>query len=128
MSIRVQHEYLLGRLALAGNRAPKDVERHARTLAKFDHPVARVWAGLLRAGAAIRAGHKDRAVTLLESAHDGAVAAGMKLTAVATRFRLAELRGDDPLLSCASASAEMTPLGVRVPAKMTALLIPTGVR
>ena len=55
-----------------------------------------------------------------------ALAAGMKLTVAAVRFRLSELRGDDALR--ASASAEMAALGVRVPARMTALLIPVGAR
>ncbi len=124
MSIRIQHEYLLGRLALAGDRAPTIVERHARTLAKRDNSVARVWGQLLRVGAAIRAGDTARAEMLIAAAEKGAVAAGMKLTASAVRFRLAELRGDDTLL--AAASAEMTELGVRIPAKMAALLIPIG--
>src|SRR5690606_24378707 len=103
------------RLALAGDRAPKLVERHARTLARRKNPVARVWALLLRVGAAIRAGDSARAEVLIAAADRAAVAAGMKLTSAAVRFRLAELRGDDELL--AATSAEMTELGVRVPAK-----------
>ena len=124
MSIRIQYEYLLGRLALAGDRPPTIVERHARALAKRRNPVAHVWAQLLRVGAAIRAGDNTRAEALIAAADRAAVAAGMRLTSAAIRFRLAELRGDDALL--ATTSAEMTELGVRIPAKMAALLIPIG--
>jgi len=126
MSIRIQYEYLLGRLALAGNQAPSTVERHARALAKVSNPVAQVWAYVLRAGSAIRAGDKARGEAASAAAEQRAVAAGMKLTSAAVRFRLAELRGDDSLL--ATASAEMTNLGIRVPRKMTALLFPIGER
>ncbi len=125
-SIRTQHEYLRGRLAIAGNSSPRTVERHARALAKFDNPVARAWGQLLRGGVAIRGGDRARAEKLLEDAEKTALAAGMKLTVAAVRFRLSELRGDDALR--ASASAEMAALGVRVPARMTALLIPVGAR
>jgi eukaryotic-like serine/threonine-protein kinase len=126
MSVRVQHEYLLGRLALAGNKPVKHAERHARTLAKFKNPVARVWAQILRAGAAMRAGDHARAKSLIATADQAAVTAGMKLSSAALRFRLAELRRDEALL--AAASADMAALGIRVPAKMTALLFPIGPR
>jgi hypothetical protein len=46
----------------------------------------------------------------------------MRLSSAAARRRLAELRGDDDL--AIAASADMAPLGVRAPVRMTALLIP----
>ncbi|HEX5058880.1 MAG TPA: hypothetical protein VFV99_05940, partial [Kofleriaceae bacterium] len=98
----------------------------ARTLATFSNAVAQVWAHVLRAGSAIRAGDKSRGEAATAAVEQGALAAGMKLTSAAARFRLAELRGDDSLL--ATASAEMTKLGIRVPRKMTALLFPIGER
>jgi hypothetical protein len=126
MSIRIQHEYLLGRLALAGGRAARDVERHARALAGVDNPVAQVWAHVLRAGAAIRAGDTGRAESLIDDVIRRAGAAGMKLTVAAAEFRLAELRRDDALMT--RVSIAMSDLGIRVPIKMTALLFPTGTR
>jgi hypothetical protein len=125
-SIRIQHEYLLGRLALAGTGTTKDVERHARNLGKLDNPIARVWAHALRVGAAIRAGDKARAKALIPAADKAATAAGMKLTSAVIRFRLAELEADDMLLT--DVCVEMDALGIRSPIKMAALLIPTGAR
>jgi hypothetical protein len=125
-SIRVQYEYLRGRLALAGSGGPKAAERHARTLARIANPVAQVWAQVLRAGAAIHAGNSARAETMMLAADDAAVTAGMKLTSAAIRYRLAEVRRDEALL--AGASDDMRALGVRVPAKVTTLLFPTGAR
>jgi hypothetical protein len=125
-SIRIQHDYLLGRLALAEGQDARVVERHTRQLARAHNPVAAVWAEILRGAAAVRAGDRDRAVRLLSAADESAVAAGMKLSSAAIRRRLAELREDDALLT--AASADMASLGIRAPAKMTALLIPTGVR
>ena len=125
-SIRIQHEYLLGRLALAGNHAASVVDRHARKLASFANPIARVWAQVLRAGLAIRAGDNACAEKLIVAVDQAAVAAGMKLTSAVVRFRLAELRGDDVLLT--AAATDMAELGIRVPSKMTALLFPTGTR
>jgi tetratricopeptide (TPR) repeat protein len=124
MSIRIQHEYLLGRLALAKSGSASDVERHARTLSKFDNACARVWAQALRVGAAIRAGDKSRAESLALAAEAAAASAGMKLTAAVCRFRLAKLRGDEAMLT--AACVEMDALGIRSPGKMAALLIPTG--
>jgi tetratricopeptide (TPR) repeat protein len=121
-SIRIQHEYLLGRLALVGSRAATSVQRHAGVLAGFDNPVAQVWARVLRAGAALRGPDQGPSEALLTAAEQAAISAGMKLTAAAVRFRLAELRHDDALL--AASSAEMTALGIRVPHKMAALLLP----
>lgn len=125
-SIRIQHEYLLGRLALAGNRTARHVERHARALARVDNAIARVWALVLRAGAAIRAGDTARAERLIDEVIRGASAAGMKLTVAAAQLRLAELRRDDALM--ATAAVAMSDLGILVPLKMTALLFPTGTR
>jgi hypothetical protein len=125
-SIRIQHEYLLGRLAIARKDAARTVERHARALTGVGNPVAHVWARALRAGAAIAARDRARAESLVVACEEAAIAAGMKATAAAARYRLAELRGDHGLL--ASASQELTLLGVRVPRNMTALLIPTGQR
>src|SRR5690606_7275104 len=114
-----------GRLALAGTGSRRS-EKHARALARFDNPVAQVWARVLRAGAALRARDPRRAETLLLDANEAAKAAGMKLTSAAIRFRLAELRHDDAQVS--ASSQEMTALGVRTPHKMVALLVPTGAR
>ena len=125
-SIRIQHEYLLGRLAIAGDGTRKTVEQHARALVRSGNPVAKVWGQLLRAGAAIRDDDKARAETILDSALTDAIAAGMKLSAAAARLRLAQLRGDEALLL--AACQEMDALGIRVPAKMTDLLVPTGAR
>ncbi|HUS32434.1 MAG TPA: protein kinase [Kofleriaceae bacterium] len=123
-SIRIQYEYLLGRLALAKGGAAKDVERYARKLSRADNAVARVWGHVLRAGVAIRAGDTARAEKLVATAEQTAIAAGMKLTAAACRLRLGQLRRDDAILT--AAAMDMDALGVRVPAKMAALLIPTG--
>jgi hypothetical protein len=126
MTVRIQLDYLLGRLAIVGEGGIGTAERHARALARADNKVARIWAQLIRAGAAIRAGDRAAATTLLEAAEEASLAAGMKLSTAAVRRRLAELRGDDALLD--SASSDMAALGIRAPAKMTGLLIPTGVR
>jgi eukaryotic-like serine/threonine-protein kinase len=125
-TIRIQAEYLLGRLAVAGEGGVKTAERHARALARADNRVAHVWAHLVRAGAAIRGGNQAAAERLLQAAEEAALAAGMKLSASAARRRLAELRSDDALLD--AASSDMAALGIRAPAKMTALLIPTSLR
>ncbi len=50
----------------------------------------------------------------------------MKLTSAALHYRLGELRRDDGII--ATASHEMIELGIRVPSKMTALLVPSGPR
>jgi eukaryotic-like serine/threonine-protein kinase len=126
MSIRMQYDYLLGRLALAGSGIATNVDRHIRALARFDNPVANVWGLLLRAGVALRDSNGERGEALLLAADEGASAAGMKLSSAVARFRLGELRQDEELL--AAASADMNVLGVRVPRKIAAMLIPVGPR
>ncbi|HVK73999.1 MAG TPA: protein kinase [Kofleriaceae bacterium] len=121
-SIRMQHDYLRGRLALAGDPAPRVAERHARRLAGEPSAVARTWAPVLRAGAACARGRHDLAIPLLDQAATAAAAAGMRLTAAAARLRLAALR-DDPALA-SPALAELAALSIRNPARMAELLIP----
>jgi hypothetical protein len=121
--VRLQHEYFLGRHALAGKEALKAVEGHAKILMKLGNPVGQVWARVLRAGVALASSDKSRADAMLVAADKAANDAGMKLTSAVARYRLAELRKDDALL--AQCSTEMSALGVRVPSKIAALLLPT---
>jgi ATP/maltotriose-dependent transcriptional regulator MalT len=123
-SIWTQHEFLRGRLALSGSDDPRRAERHARKLAGADFRPARVWALTLRGGAAIARGERERAAQFLEQAEAAATEIGMKLTAAVARRRRAELRGDEA--ASIEAAAEMATLGIRAPAKMTALLVPVG--
>ena len=123
-TVRTQFDFLLGRLALARNAANKQVEQHARALAKTAHPVGLVWAATLRAGVALRAPDKARAESLVGAAESAASGAGMTLLACALRYRLAELRSDSATRT--AAIDEMTKLGVRTPHKMTGLLVPTA--
>ncbi len=122
-SIRTQHAYLRGRLAIVADDL-RQAERHARELAKVDNPVAQVWALLVRAGVAVAGGDRALAAEILDEAEAGAVAAEMLLTTAAVRRRLAELR-DLPELE-AAATVDMDALGIRAPGRMTALLVPFG--
>jgi hypothetical protein len=121
-SIRIQYEYFLARLELAGKGDIKTVERHAKALAKFKNPISDVWERMLRGGAAIASKNTSKAQEHLLAADQLAVAAGMKLTSAVVRYRLAELRQDEELR--AACKAEMKALGVRVPKKIAALLLP----
>jgi eukaryotic-like serine/threonine-protein kinase len=122
-SIRVQWDYLRGRLALAGWGGARVAARHARSLARHPSGAARVWANLLRGGAAAIRGDQVRAIAALEAAADQATAIGMRLSAAVARRRLAELRGGDHDAAVATA-AEMAALGVRAPDRIARLLLP----
>jgi hypothetical protein len=124
MTVRMQHAYLMGRLALGRNASTNEVGKYARVLEKVDTQVSRVWALLLRAGSALGERDQSRSEKLLTAAGDAARTAGMKLASAVARYRLAELRGDDALLQ--TASGEMRDLGVRSPTKTAALIIPIG--
>jgi hypothetical protein len=121
-TVRTQHEYLLGRLALSKNAPASKVEHHARALAKTNQPIGRVWAATLRAGLGLR--RPDKAEASLVAADEAATRAGMKLVSAALRYRLGELRKDDAQL--AAAASDITQLGARVPKKMADLLVPTA--
>jgi eukaryotic-like serine/threonine-protein kinase len=121
-SIRMQHDYLRGRLALVGDPAPRVAERHASALAGQRSTVAQTWAPLLRAGAAIARGRRDRALALLEQARTSATFAGMRLTAAAAELRIANLLGD--VSRATPALAELRTLSIKNPQRMTELLIP----
>jgi tetratricopeptide (TPR) repeat protein len=124
-SMRVQNHYLRGRLALAGHGTPTDVQRHARALARDKHNgLARTWSVLLRGALAAQENRRDQAIALLGQAATTAEAAGMRLTSAAARRRIAELRDSDDDDALA-ATGEMGELGVRVPAKVTEMLIPS---
>ncbi len=129
-TIRSQLGYLKGRLALVGHGGPRAAEAEARSLARTSgNAAAQVWARLIRAGIAIGRDDKERASEELMEADRLAQEVGMKLTAAAARHRLAELRraaGDEEL--GIAAAADMAGLGVRAPGRMTALLVPAGVR
>jgi tetratricopeptide (TPR) repeat protein len=116
-SVRVQTDYLRGRLAIAGQLPEAEARRAARKLAKEKNPMAKVWAIVVEAGA-----DATRAASLYERAAEAAEQAGMRSTAATARWRLAELRDDAALR--ARAEAEMATLGVRNPARMCALLAP----
>jgi hypothetical protein len=120
-SIRFQYEYFLARLELAHGGDIKKVERYAKGLAVFKNPISDVWQRMLYGAAAIAHRNKGKAEAHLLAADKLAVAAGMMLTSAVVRYRLAELRGED----VAACEAEMRSLGVRVPSKMAALLLPT---
>jgi hypothetical protein len=124
LTIRMQHAFLLGRLALAENGPAKTIAKHARVLDKLGTSVARVWALILRAGSALHDRDRSRGEKLLGEVDAAAHVAGMKLVSAVARFRLGELRNDAALVE--AASAEMRELGVRAPAKMAALTIPIG--
>ncbi len=126
-TIRVQHDYLRGRLALAGHGRRADAAGHARRLAGERNRLGPLWALILRAGMAAGDGARPRAVTLLAQAADLAETCGLRLTAAAARRRLAALRagpGDDVM--AVDATEEMALLGVRAPGRMTDLLVPIG--
>ena len=125
-SVRTQYEYLRGRLAIAELRDPRAAEKYARQLGRESYRPARVWAHVLRAGAAMLRDERERAAEHLAAAETAATDVGMKLTAAVARRRLAELKGDEAL--SIAATSDMATLGIRAPAKMTALLVPIGVR
>jgi hypothetical protein len=125
-SVRTQYEYLRGRLALAEGGDPRTADKFARALGREAYRPARVWSRLLRAGAALARDQGERAAEQLGTAEAFANEYGMKLTSAVVRRRLAELRGDEAL--SIAATADMASLGVRAPAKMTALLLPVGGR
>jgi len=124
-SIRAQHAYLLGRIAIVEGDL-RTAERHARALAHDANTQAQVWSLVLRAGAAAARGDAAHAVEWLAAAATAADRGGMKLTRACVQRRIAELRGrpEDEQLGI-YATADMTALGVRAPARMTSLLVPT---
>jgi hypothetical protein len=123
-TIRMQHAFLLGRLALAENGSATTIAKHARVLDKLDTPVSRVWARILRAGIALRDRDRAKAESELRAAEEEARATGMMLVSAVARYRLGELRGEAALVE--TASSEMRELGVRAPGKMARRTIPTG--
>ncbi len=125
-SIRVQNDYLRGRLAIAGHLPRREVALSMRRLARRNNKLANAWALVLEAG---DVGDSDpkAASSLYQRAAAAAEHAGMRATIAATQLRLAMLRDDAAMKSTAEAS--LTALGVRNPAKICAVLAPMrGVR
>lgn len=121
-SIRLQYNYLRGRLALAGHLPEHEATDAARKLRKEKNPLAVAWALVIEAGT-LTATDPQRAATLYEQAAEASDRAGMHATAAASRWRVANLRDDAVLRS--SAEAELAALGVRNVKRMCVLLVPT---
>jgi serine/threonine protein kinase len=120
------------RLAAAAHSSPgeRDVllrgtEDHARAILREQTRWGDPLALLLRAGAAATRGEAERALTFLESAEAGFVAADMALHAAVARRRRGELSGGDTGHGLvAAADAWMGTQGIKSPQRMTAMLAP----
>jgi tetratricopeptide (TPR) repeat protein len=122
-TVRVQAEYLRGRLAIARGDL-KEAGRVARVLARDANKNGQVWGAMLRASVLAAGGDRDGACRQLERAHVAAAATGMQLHAAIARYRLAELRGD----ATADALADIAALGFRKPEKIIATYAPAAPR
>lgn len=120
--IRFQYEYFMARLELFRKGDIKVVERYAKALGKIKNPLSDVYQRMLYGAAALAKKNGGKAESYLLEADKLASDAGMKLYAAVSRYRLAELRGDEALM--AECEEEMKGLGVRVPQKIIALLLP----
>jgi serine/threonine protein kinase len=129
-SIRTYAYWLQGRLAIteawqarASDRALSDAARMARLLDKEHGSYTCVWANLLRAGSATRT---TDLVDGLRSAISLADERSMRMCASAARLRLGEaLGGDEGAILVAEAEAWMRSEGVKNPASMTHLILPS---
>ena len=88
-----QYHYLRGRLALAGHLPEDEATRACKKLRKETNPLA------MRVGARGRGGHASahdpmHAATLYDQAAEAGDRAGMRATAAAARWRVADLRNE----------------------------------
>jgi hypothetical protein len=120
-SVRLQHSYLRGRLALAGHLPETEVPRAIRKLQKEKNPLAGVWALVLEAGTH-SAADAPRAAGLYDQAAEAGDRVSMRATAAAARWRAADLRKDAAKRT--QAEEELAALGVRKPKRMCAMLVP----
>jgi eukaryotic-like serine/threonine-protein kinase len=119
-SIRLQYSYLRGRLALAGHLPEEEAMRAARKLHKEkQNPLAVVWALVIEAGTHTTL-DPEHAATLYAKAAEAADRVTMRATAAASRWRVADLRGD--WAARGKAEAELAALGVRDPRRMCRLI------
>ncbi|NVB83279.1 MAG: protein kinase [Kofleriaceae bacterium] len=120
-SVRVLFDYTRGRLALAGHLPESELPQAIRGLHKEKNPLAAVWSTLLEAGDCAKT-DATRAATLYERAAELAHVGGMRSTAAASRWRLAQLRDDAALKS--TADGQLAALGVRRAERMCGLIAP----
>jgi tetratricopeptide (TPR) repeat protein/predicted Ser/Thr protein kinase len=120
-SVRVQNEYLRGRLAIAGHLPRREAKHAVRKLAREENKLAASWALLVAAGDAADTDPR-KASALYERAADAAERAGMRATAAAAQWRMATLRDDEAMKNAAEAA--LTALGVRNAARLCAVLVP----
>jgi hypothetical protein len=118
-SVRLQYNYLRGRLALAGHLPDEEAMRAARKLRKEKNPLAAVWALVIEAGTHT-ARDPESGAKLYEQAAAAADRVNMRATAAASRWRVADLRGDWAARS--KAEAELSALGVRDARRMCRLI------
>jgi eukaryotic-like serine/threonine-protein kinase len=95
--VRCMARWARGRLALATKHSDRlgIVERTAAQLTSEDVSYAHCLAAMLRAGALVTTGRRDRATVELSAAIDLADACGMQMIAAAARCRLGELMAGD---------------------------------
>jgi len=130
--IRTICRWLEGRVALAEAVAAADpraalarARRAERQLVREGLASTIVWAKLLRAGIAARAGDTVAAKATLEDAIAGAESLGMALYVAAARRKLGEIEGgDEGAANIAAADAWMAAEGIINPARMAGLYVP----
>jgi eukaryotic-like serine/threonine-protein kinase len=126
---RAEALWLRARLLLSTTRsdAPallREVRRLARLLTREATPYARIWAALTGGGLYYRS-DRDRSVTHLRTAVALADEDGLNIySAVARRQLGIVVGGSEGAALVTDADAAMTALGVRSPAKMTAVIAP----
>ena len=119
--VRAEAAWLLARVALA-RRDVGAAQRPLKILSKEGATFVDAWAELVRAGICAAAGKREAALAPLERAIVLANDAHMRLVAETARRRRAELMQDAPGL--ADTDSVLAALGVKNPARMTALIAP----
>jgi hypothetical protein len=126
-TVNALSQWLRGRLALhtPGTDAEKLVHRAIAKLPKIDNPRAGVFADLLRAGLAMRAGNDETAIGHLRAAYTRADEIDLALHAAAARRQLGVLLGgDEGADHVAVAEKTMHDEGVTSPERFTRWFVP----
>ncbi len=129
--VRADASFLRARAALASATACADprsriaeAARLARQLQGEGMPWTAALAAMIAAGVAHAMGDRGETLAQLRAAVERSEAAGMQLHAMAARYRLGSLLGDDGRALQREASDAMSAEGIRLPAQMTGMLIP----
>jgi tetratricopeptide (TPR) repeat protein len=120
-SIRLATAYVRGRLAIAGHLPEGEARKSVRRLAAESTPLSNVWAAILDACGAAARSEPDAAAGFARAA-DAATVAGMRLTEVVARWRVATLRADPELRE--RAEQTFRELGVRDAERTSDLIAP----